>query len=964
LEENVQMRYFLALLLFSFMLLVDASAALDSIIKISSVKIDCDGDHELCKQFHENFKLSPGKMFTENGLYNFIGVSLQDPYIKNAKFQIIRDGDSYRIRIIVNTKIKLKSIDFKIMYNSKPVEFTPQGFSHVEYFEDLNLDELGRNMLDDLESRGLIADEVEVGTETLSEDGILKIVVDVRNMLQVKAIEYIAPANYLSFLKESFHRFVRKQWSKVDFEIALDNFSRDLFYEGYYFSEIKYTAEVLEKKYLAIKLNLSLGERYNIAPSGNKIFSRSEILSFIHNFIRNKSGQFDAEQIRNDLLSRYQERGLYGTTVTIRTQNGKDRLGQKMLVYYFHISEGRKVPVNTYDFTGANFFDRATVLSWTDKLNSTLVNRNYVDETALQKFVQVIKNEYLKNGFFDIDIHGPFVEFIQSSGAVITYKIHEGKQYYVRGITIRGLDAKNQQEILARLSNTVGGVANFLEIDADIKRVTSSLSVNGYIFAYLKNQNDPDVLLIDTNNSSVDFKFDLESGKKVFFEDYKITGNSKTKSEVIAREIELTPKQLITPSLLKDLTDKLLALGLFSSVKITPIITTDLSNDSASATLVINVQEKDSIQIKIAPGFRTDLGLKTSATVNFDNLFGSNKSLGISAQANKRFDLSGLDPRRRGENKNFIEWATSVDYAHPYLFNSKFKFDASSTASRRRFYGFDAEIFQNSVQLSREIFNFLSIGAMYQLEVINQYDASKEIDSGYFRIGSLSPSITFDFRDNPVLPHRGFLTSLTYEVANPELNSLSREDIEINYYKVIWRNKIYLPINDTITFATSLVMGMEENLAKEVRRDATGNVILNANGVPQTKGYIPSIKVFRLDGFDTVRGFSDAEINRLQRGQDINEMIIQDRAYFINLKLEPRVYLDDSLILGVFLDAGRVYVQELEPEELRFGAGTSLKLVTPVGTLDFNYGVKLKRGQDANNNKESFGRFHISIGFF
>ncbi|MEK6624572.1 MAG: BamA/TamA family outer membrane protein [Bdellovibrionota bacterium] len=576
----------------------------------------------------------------------------------------------------------------------------------------------------------------------------------------------------------------------------------------------------------------------------------------------------------------------------------------------------------------------------------------------------MIKNEYLKNGFFDIEIHGPFFQFTESNEAVISYKLHEGKQYYIRTITIKGLDAKNRQEILAKLNNTAGGVANFLEVDADIRRVVSSLSVKGYIFAYLKNQNDQELLKIDTNNSSIDLKFDLEPGKKVFYEDYKIIGNNKTKAEVISREIELEQKQLITPALLKELTDRLLALGLFSSVKITPIITRDLGEDNAATTLLINVQEKDSIQIKVAPGFRTDLGLKTSATLNFDNLFGSNKSLGINAQANKRFDLSGLDPRRRGENKNFIEWGTSVDYAHPYLFNTKFKFDASSAASRKRFYGFDAEIFQNSVQLSREIATFLSIGAMYQLEVINQYDASKEIDAGYFRIGSLSPSISFDFRDSAIMPHRGFLTTLTYEIANPTLNSLDREDIEINYYKLVWRNKIYLPINDSVTFATSLVMGMEENLAKEVRHDAVGNVILNANGVPQTKGYIPSIKVFRLDGFDTVRGHSDTEINRLQRGQDINEMIIQDRAYFLNLKLEPRVYLDDSLILGVFLDAGRVYVQKMQPEELRFGAGTSFKLVTPVGTLDFNYGVKLKRGRDANNNKESFGRFHISIGFF
>jgi len=41
-----------------------------------------------------------------------------------------------------------------------------------------------------------------------------------------------------------------------------------------------------------------------------------------------------------------------------------------------------------------------------------------------------------------------------------------------------------------------------------------------------------------------------------------------------------------------------------------------------------------------------------------------------------------------------------------------------------------------------------------------------------------------------------------------------------------------------------------------------------------------------------------------------------------------------------------------------------LKLLTPVGGLNFDYGIKTSRHDDAEGNKESFGRFNLSIGFF
>ena len=160
-----------------------------------------------------------------------------------------------------------------------------------------------------------------------------------------------------------------------------------------------------------------------------------------------------------------------------------------------------------------------------------------------------------------------------------------------------------------------------------------------------------------------------------------------------------------------------------------------------------------------------------------------------------------------------------------------------------------------------------------------------------------------------------------------------------------------------------MVGGIQENLAKELQRDSDGQPIVQ-DGVKLTEGYIPNIKLFRLTGTDIVRGYSDEEINRLTNGEDIGEGRVQNKAYMANLKIEPRYFINDSLMAGVFFDAGRIYVDTVDIGELRQSVGVTFKVVTPVGTLDFDYGIKLLRKRDLNGNLEAPGRFHVSIGFF
>ena len=227
----------------------------------------------------------------------------------------------------------------------------------------------------------------------------------------------------------------------------------------------------------------------------------------------------------------------------------------------------------------------------------------------------------------------------------------------------------------------------------------------------------------------------------------------------------------------------------------------------------------------------------------------------------------------------------------------------------------------------------------------------------------MTPTLTFDLRDSKIVPTKGAYFQLSTEFANPGLASQNKEDSTIDFYKIVLRNHFYLPMSDIGVWAFSITSGYLRNLADEALFNSDGSRTVNVDGIPQTNGRIPSTKVFRLRGIDKVRGFDDVEINRLLSGRDISEIIIQDRAYFTNLRFEPRFYLNDNFMLNFFYDAGRVFVNSYKPLKLRQSVGVGLKLITPVGTLNFDYGFKLNR-KFVGGNREQAGKFHVSIGFF
>ena len=765
-----------------------------------------------------------------------------------------------------------------------------------------------------------------------------------------------------------FEEFNGKVWDALKFKIKIDQVIKELFNNGYFSSSVKFELMGTESNIIA-KISIVSGERVNFQFTGNRLFSYQDLRKTLMDKIRNNFGKTEKNVLENYINDEYENAGFYKNIIKSYQNEGRDKDGVIIRNYFFKITEGAKIRVPEVIYRG-NIVISSGDLENIFKTNaSSLANAGYYDKNFFENYTNILKKVYLSKGFVFVEVSRPrIITNEDDENWNVEFGISEKQQVVLNSISLSAISDEQEIAVKKLLINKEGEPLNVVELESDLKKIVSYFQNEGYYFANITNLNAESLLAYDKTYSFVELKPDVILGRKVCFKDATVNGNVTTLSKVIFREIDLQPGELITPTKLDLIKQKLSGLGLFSSLKITPYMILGGDEKACAQTdLVIQVKEKDFGLFEIAPGYRTDLGAKISTGITYNNFLGMNRSASLKFQANQRFNLDGFDDRRKLENKKRLEYLGKASYIEPYLLHGLIKtqleLEMASSFQRKRFYGFDADIFRISPQISKNVTKNLSTSVRYQFERINQFDATAEKDNDNFSIGGITPSVTYDKRNDPINPREGYYLNLSSEWANNYFGSMKNYDLEVNYIKVISRNKFYYPVGD-FTLAFSLAMGYEKNFSQDILRDSNGNAILNSNNVPRTQGYIPSIKVFRLDGYDEIRGYDEGEINRLSSGQAIGDVVVQNEAYFTAFKFEPRYNITDAIQLGVFFDAGRVFVDEFKPFDLRSSVGAGLKFLTPVGSLDFDYGVKLQRRTYPDKKRDSVGRFHLSIGFF
>ena len=619
----------------------------------------------------------------------------------------------------------------------------------------------------------------------------------------------------------------------------------------------------------------------------------------------------DLGKIKNE----YRKEGYYNAKVTHKIEQTEE--GQARLDVV--VEEGKKLYIEDIRIVGAEQLDEDDLkdelalgergmFSWftgTGVLKEEYLNR---DSAALEAY-------YGNHGFIEAQVGQPKVEYLED-GIVVTFEVVEGRRYKIGSIFYEG-DLLESTDSLDELIQTDDMAQDEEYLDrsllrADAQKLTEYYTNYGYAFAEVDYniKSDPETL-------TADVVFQLHKRQKIYIRRVSIQGNTRTRDNVIRRELRLTDGDLFSGEKLGRSSQRLNRLGYFEQADIQTVPT----DDPGLMDLKVRVKERSTGELSAGAGWSSSSGVYLVTKVAERNLFGKGyfASLeGTFGGDSTRYIASFVNP-----HYNDSPWALGGD---AYITQDEYdEYDRKSTGAR--------------IRTGRDLGEYSSWGLSYTLEqyTIDEVasDASTDIrDIEGTSIGSsLYADIVRNTLDRYLNPSSGMKSSFSITYSG---GPLMGDDDFIRY---VGDHSQYVPLwMDHVFHAHAQI----------------GYVMEQFGGDD-----IPAHQKFYLGGMGSVRGYKSRHIS--PRDDATGDRIGGNKEAFINLEyLFP--LMDEMGIVGlVFFDAGQVWDEdETMDADLEKSVGAGIRWYSPMGPLRLEYGYAL----DTVREQGSKGKLEFTIGQF
>jgi translocation and assembly module TamA len=409
-------------------------------------------------------------------------------------------------------------------------------------------------------------------------------------------------------------------------------------------------------------------------------------------------------------------------------------------------------------------------------------------------------------------------------------------------------------------------------------------------------------LIANHDDNTVDITIGAEGGPLADIGDVQIVGSKKVKEDFIRDWSRLNRGQRYSPQDVKDASERLRKLGVFSSINITKADRLDKNGQ-----IPMSIQLSDGKQRYFGGGvqFSSIDGLGLSGYWGHRNLFGGAESLKISGS------VSGL-----GTSLDYRD----MDYNFSVLFSKPDAFGPITTFNT----GIIAAAVSPDTYRSQTLSTFANVA--FDLSRIDTATGGVDLtwnqtqdvfgDNQYL-IFSTPVTWLRDASDNPLDPTKGYKLNLKAQPSYEFNNSLPFSSFEgsvSGYYGLGQENGVVL--------AAKLSMG----------------TLLGVGDISD----IPAVRRFYAGGGGSVRGYGFQEISPRNRDGDA----LGGMSYVL-ASFETRIKINDKFGVVPFLDVGTVG-RQLYPDfsDIRAGVGIGIRYATPLGPLRLDVALPLNRYPD------------------
>lgn len=677
-------------------------------------------------------------------------------------------------------------------------------------------------------------------------------------------------------------------------------------------------------RWIDVEISIDLGEKVTFGFRGNTLFTQLDLMKFVEEQRLVGFGKNYIDSIAARFLEEYRARG-YAHAAVEAFPVEKPGKQERHVTYLIH--EGPLVRTESIEFEGNEIFSDDEILKRFYKLAPPLVRNGVYSSVAIDQTLELLIEKLKSEGYLSARLVAVSHDARKGKNrARVTVYLFEGVQTILRSVGYTGIDHFKREEVLEMLGLVEGQGLNLFALSEGIERMKARYKMAAFLDNKLLNENEGSILRYTPDGLFADIELQYSEGPRYKLDSVSIEGLSQTRENVVARALRIDPEDYLEQDALDDTTSALRRLGLFSTIE----LKVENSPKPAYKRVRVLLQEAYPGVIGGGFGFRNDLGPRVFSEVAFNNLWKSNHTVSLTGAINRRF-----------EDYHFLEYETQAAYVWPYIF-SDVQFRPEVNFDKKQYRSFSAQTLGFTTALSKQLLRRTRLVATFAhtLERVRQFSAVSGVDNQTLTIGSLTPGLSLDLRDNPLAPRRGFYSSATYEIAHTSFGSQT-EPFDVGFTRFQWRNDYHWELAEYMILYFSFRTGIEQNLVNPIRPDGSND----------TRVGIPLIKQFALGGSGSLRGwgFQDLKIP--------DKTAVQGSASYVNYRTQFDFPVSPPLTFGPFLDAANLLVDDYSFGKLRFGTGFGLRYLTPVGPVNFDWGFKVqpRQGEDTN-------RFYFSIG--
>jgi len=637
---------------------------------------------------------------------------------------------------------------------------------------------------------------------------------------------------------------------------------------------------------------------------GNKEFDTDTIKKALKDIGISEARIFDRsalERAEQELKRQYITRGKYAaniqTTVTPQERN--------RVAINFTIEEGDSAKIARINVVGTKAFTEKQLLS-----EMTLTTPGWFtwytknDQYSKQKLsadLEALRSFYQNRGYLEFNVDSTQVSITPDKEDIyITLNVTEGPRYTVGDVRIAGDLVVPADELQRLVRIKPGDVFSREKLQASAKDMSDRLGADGYAFANVNAAPE-----LDRENAKASFTFYVDPGRRAYVRKINISGNSKTRDEVIRREFRQLEDAWYDGPRIERSKVRVKRLGYFDDVNVE---TPPVPGTADQVDVEVSVTEKSTGNLLAGVGYSSAEGIVINASVSQQNIFGSGNALSIGVNTSRfnrtysvlftepYYTVDGVSRTIEAYQKNLDPTGLAISQYASHTLGAALGFGVPITESDTinfggRFEHTNITLFNDSPQVYRDF--------------VTEFGASS---NAYIATVGWSR----DTRDDILYPTRGRLQSVLLESGLPFG--------DLAYYKVQYVHSVYWPVYGDLVLMARADLGYGGGLS----------------GKP-----LPFFKAFFAGGVNSVRGYDTASLGPRD---SFGNALGGRRKIVGNLEVfYPILKGDKAVRASAFIDAGEIYAngEQSEFESFRYSAGVGVAWSSPIGPLKFSYAIPL-----------------------